>query len=610
MLDRPRPNAGNPKFLPTSDGNALLFRSWQGDKECPTVLIGHSQPTHSGHYLDIANAFNAAGWTVHAGDLRGHGGSVGCKQPLAHLDKDAGWDLLIEDMELFARRAFDGVPFEKRVLAVQNISGLLALEVLKRKPDLAQHIMISVPAKQKVTAMLARGFAQARLKFKAADVPDEQTLHHLYSFHGTRLKERKHLADVMSADRNLVDAIVADPAGFPTPTLGYWSSIFKGNDVAWDWPKAKRIHPQTRFLLLHGAEDSVNTHGFSRPIADWLRKAGAGDVSYHRVEGGRTAILLDERTLGVSAIIRDWVGSARGYSDDGVLNNACFEELSKTVLSDLGCDVDTANAFQMESLITLCYDAIDDETRWVEVLYRISLALSQKDAASLNDIEDELRALMPHWDRAYQINKQVMSNAALGIILQSVIDRLGIGTALLSDQQTILYSNEIFNKTICELITPAAEPHDSVAAATALNSAMDEKFRVGLQRGDGEQVLTVGGHAVGFYFKPDALRRVAAREGGPAGLLILRAPGASCSLEHSQTRLSMLELAYGLTRQEATVALEIAGGHSPASIADTLEVSVNTVRTHLKRGYEKMGVEGQTEMAARIMSGPIGWLVR
>ena len=76
----------------------------------------------------------------------------------------------------------------------------------------------------------------------------------------------------------------------------------------------------------------------------------------------------------------------------------------------------------------------------------------------------------------------------------------------------------------------------------------------------------------------------------------------------TDSQLGLLELAYGMTRQEAAVALEITLGRSPDVIAARLGLSIHTVRTHLKRGYEKIGVQGQTDLVSRLMHGPVGWL--
>ena len=59
---------------------------------------------------------------------------------------------------------------------------------------------------------------------------------------------------------------------------------------------------------------------------------------------------------------------------------------------------------------------------------------------------------------------------------------------------------------------------------------------------------------------------------------------------------------YGLTTMQKRVAEEIARGKNLASIADTLEVSANTVRTHIKRMFERVGVNNQKALLNKLLS--------
>ncbi|WP_315834578.1 helix-turn-helix transcriptional regulator [Bradyrhizobium prioriisuperbiae] len=68
--------------------------------------------------------------------------------------------------------------------------------------------------------------------------------------------------------------------------------------------------------------------------------------------------------------------------------------------------------------------------------------------------------------------------------------------------------------------------------------------------------------------------------------------------------------AYGLTLAEARVALPAALGRSVAEIATQLNISPNTVKTHLRRIFVKTGVRGQAELAGlvaplRLMRGEV-----
>lgn len=58
--------------------------------------------------------------------------------------------------------------------------------------------------------------------------------------------------------------------------------------------------------------------------------------------------------------------------------------------------------------------------------------------------------------------------------------------------------------------------------------------------------------------------------------------------------------AYGLTLTEARVALAVASGITISATARRLKVSVNTVKTHLRRVYEKTGTSRQGELSRLI----------
>ena len=72
----------------------------------------------------------------------------------------------------------------------------------------------------------------------------------------------------------------------------------------------------------------------------------------------------------------------------------------------------------------------------------------------------------------------------------------------------------------------------------------------------------------------------------------------------------MLELseAYGLTPAEGRVLAGLLDGRDPGSIAEALGIAVSTVRTHIKRLYEKTGTSRQTELVVKALNSP-AWVL-
>jgi DNA-binding NarL/FixJ family response regulator len=61
-----------------------------------------------------------------------------------------------------------------------------------------------------------------------------------------------------------------------------------------------------------------------------------------------------------------------------------------------------------------------------------------------------------------------------------------------------------------------------------------------------------------------------------------------------------------LTTREEEVLVMLSKGYSNKEIADRIELSVDTVRSHLKHIYEKMHVRSRAEAVARYMTAKLG----
>ncbi|KFB08991.1 serine aminopeptidase domain-containing protein [Nitratireductor basaltis] len=601
------------EFLVGEGNQPLLLRRWTVDpgrrpgRGHRAVFLGHSQPTHSGMLGDLGGAFRQLGWNAYSGDIRGHGRSTGSSNPLGHLDYEAGWQRAVADMRLFYEKSFADIPWEHRLIVVPNITALLTLEVLKTWPDLARHIvLISPPPNQRAIAMFGKTFSQTRCKLGSPEAPDEQSLHHLYAFLGSHLKERRHPADVMSRDRALIDAMIADPLGWPTPTPAYWYNIFSGMLSAWKWPKGASVVPGTRCLILFGGEDAMlRDGGFLPPVERFLERVGFDDIASARIEGARSALFLEEKRFGIAERIIRWVGEEwhpeEGHTEIGVA------ELAAKLLATTSSPGASAEMSPGE-LVELCYNAIDDESRWNEIIYRMIYEAERSGDLAEAALHKRILSLMPHWERSFTLNRQVMMNATLGVLLQSVIERLQIGIAILDSEGALLHSNRIYLEALSRLFPDTDLPIVGEGSAGALTRRLLTGERAApASHADRRDTLVIRDDMpVGFRFRPDALRQASLQRKGPASVLVLRT-NRDRELG-ADARVALVELAYGLTGKEAEIALLIAGGKSPEEAAETLGILVSTVRGHLKKAFSKMNVHSQSELTSLLLSGPLGWL--
>ncbi|MGR3491983.1 MAG: serine aminopeptidase domain-containing protein [Shimia sp.] len=590
-------------YLITDDGLTLSHLSARGRRGGKTVFVTHSQAQHIRNVMPTLRAFAARNWTVHATDLRGHGHSAGPRAPLAHMDIGAGWERLVADLSLALRHAFQDVPWDNRVVAAPNIGAPLVLEVLKTWPDLAKHIVfVSPPPNQTRLMRLAMSLVRARALLHPAGDPDPFMLHQLYSFFGARVSDGQALIDVVSSDPKITDALLRDPLAWPTPTTGYFHEMFRGIRQAWDWDASMRIAEGTRFLVLYGGDDPVTANGrFVEPMRAQLRALGAAEVDAHCIADGRSGLFIEEERFGISGIISDWTdGRAQG---DQPAATTSLADVTSDVLSQRGHDP-SEGPLTLDALVAMCYAAIEDEGSLVEVLYRVAHAASAEGDPTDADLDRLFEALAPHLDRSFNINRQIMQSAAIGAILQNVIDRFAIGMAVIAADGAVSYANRPFCAVLGKAVDAVLHPDDLPALGRAMARLTDDAFWQASRTRSGEAMLVHDGAVLGFHFRPQALKQTALTRTGPAGVLIVR-EGADHEAEIS-TKVELLQFAYALTEREAQVTLGLMDGLSPDAIAARLDVSINTTRTHLKRIYEKVGVQGQTDLIARLMKGPFG----
>lgn len=581
------------------DGLTLHAVSWSaGRAPARRVFLGHSHVVHSGWMRPLGRAFAEAGWQAFAGDIRGHGRSTNRANPIMHLDGARGWRLAVDDFLALTDLAFEDVPFEKRLLVLPNILSLIALCALEQRPDLAACIvLVAPPPNQPLLARLGSGFAAARARFRPPATPDEQFLHHIYTYLGSHLRERRHLLDVVSPDASLIQQILDDPLSWNVPTTAYWQAVFHGMAAAWSWPRRFRLHPGTRFLILYGEDDPMTRDGaFCGAMADHLRHHGAQEVTARGVAGARSGLFLEEERLGIAARIRAWV---EGDAGDGTPPETppparMVDDFARAHFGEVvapGQPVLTPEAF-----VSLAYAGIEDETRWVEIMTRILLMLSE---APAHDLEHFLTEMMPHWDRAFGLQQQLRTQAALGEVWAQTLERIGVACALVDRSGKVLHHNSRFAPTLAALL--AAGGAEVAGGLDGQSRALlADPLRRGLTPAGPGALVMWQGEPVGVVMRPPALDTHARQLGNPVGLVVLR--GAAGEADAA----GLLSVAYGLTPTEAQVALGVMRGEAPAVIARALGVSINTVRTHLAQAYAKTGSAGKAELAARLHASPLG----
>ena len=102
-----------------------------------------------------------------------------------------------------------------------------------------------------------------------------------------------------------------------------------------------------------------------------------------------------------------------------------------------------------------------------------------------------------------------------------------------------------------------------------------------------------------------ARHKPAARESLGRALGIFEHLGAPLWADKARRELSKIATGrpvHGLTDTERSIAGLIAQGQTNRQVASALFVTQNTVQTHVRHIFQKLGVRSRTELAARLLS--------
>jgi DNA-binding CsgD family transcriptional regulator len=214
-----------------------------------------------------------------------------------------------------------------------------------------------------------------------------------------------------------------------------------------------------------------------------------------------------------------------------------------------------------------------------------------------------LERLTPHLMRTVQLGFQLGTYRALQNMEYRTLDRISVGVALLDRNAGVLFANKALGlMTIDGALNLRNQKLSSYSAAHARRLTELVQCAARSAPGgtmaiphplDGRSVTVV----VSAVRSRDLDRFASLQMSNPAAMVFVIDPAVSTTIP-----AEWIMDAYGLTLAEARVALQAATGATVPDIGARLNISPNTVKTHLRRVFAKTGVHRQTEIARLIAS--------
>jgi DNA-binding CsgD family transcriptional regulator/PAS domain-containing protein len=205
--------------------------------------------------------------------------------------------------------------------------------------------------------------------------------------------------------------------------------------------------------------------------------------------------------------------------------------------------------------------------------------------------------LVPHLQRAATINRMLEGAALAQQAFAATLDTLAAPVILVDGQLQMLLANPAAQRLLDDgaLVRieagalRAATPGASNALAAAIGQAARDESGIG-RRGLGIPVRGPDASFGALHVLPLGQGRRHVNQGAVAAVFIARADSPFVAPTEVAAAL------FGLTPAEARVFEHLVTGHTQAGTATALGIERSTVKTHLERLYDKIGVRSQADL--------------
>ena len=266
----------------------------------------------------------------------------------------------------------------------------------------------------------------------------------------------------------------------------------------------------------------------------------------------------------------------------------------------------------LSSLVGGVYDAVLDPAAWPGLLGRLCDAtdsvgamLVSMDLRCTSDSRVVFARLDPsRMDRylAEHADDDPWTTAATRLPAGAVValDALAHGVLLLDAQGHVLHANRR-----AEALLKAADGLTLVGRRLVPTRAADSEGlarlirRAAAGRGGVVGVARAPGPPA-YLVQAVTLRGALAGADAAAAVLVLVSAPQATAAASADARATLLVGLYGLTAREARVAVAVGTGVGVPQVARDLGVSANTVHTHLRRVFDKLGVHSQAALAGAL----------
>lgn len=294
-----------------ADGSQACVYRWLSPQPQATVQIVHGMAEHAGRYARLAQALNAAGFTVYAQDLPGHGRSVRAADELGHFADRKGWQLVQRSIDGVRERVEKEQPGLPHFMLGHSMGSFLLQDyVVEHGQGLAGAVFSATSGD--LGPLSAIGLRLLRAEALWLGGRHRSALAELLTFKdfNRRFKPARTDFDWLSRDVAEVDLYAADPrCGFRC-SAALWVSLMEMGGRLGDQQRLACIPKTLPVLLIAGGDDpACKGEKGPRALEQHYRKAGLQDVGVKIYPQARHELLNDLCRDQVTADLLAWLQS-------------------------------------------------------------------------------------------------------------------------------------------------------------------------------------------------------------------------------------------------------------------------------------------------------------
>ncbi|MDR7144154.1 helix-turn-helix transcriptional regulator [Rhizobium sp. BE258] len=231
----------------------------------------------------------------------------------------------------------------------------------------------------------------------------------------------------------------------------------------------------------------------------------------------------------------------------------------------------------------------------------LSTATSSSDPERNRKAAERYTLLAPHLKRAFDFIRKRDLLAPDNQALRTLFDSIGAGLIYVSDKRKVRWSNRTAENIIAAgfPFRVAADGRISIRCQKSAAAFEWLASRHDGQRGPYTAIVQGDGKEGSYRLTIVRLQSSAFTEflEGPT-VAVIAEPIVAAPLKDRQNALMETSK---LTVTEIKVALSVASGNTPREVATAYQISYETVRTHLRNIYSKLGVNSQVALAALLL---------